>query len=149
MKLWIITPTNKGRAMLYIVWKNRNRLGIPIIDEQHRGIVSTINSLYFFMRSGLDQKVLEPTINILKQSTIIHFETEEALISMAGYPGLREHRRLHEKLTKRIDNLSISSFESMDSDTVLKFLRGWWLGHINEEDRKYAPYVLKIEKDRK
>lgn len=101
------------------------------------------------MRNGIGQEALEPTVNILKQYTIIHFKTEEAIISRAGYPGLREHLRLHEKITKRIYGISSSSFESMGSDAVLRFLRGWWLGHINEEDRKYVPYVLKLEKGKK
>ncbi len=141
--------TDKGKAVLYIVWKDHNRLGIPIIDEQHRGIVSTINSLYFFMRSGLGQDALEPTINILKQYTLIHFKTEEAIMHKAAYPGFKEHCRLHDRITKRTNEISSASFDSMDPDVVLRFLRGWWLGHINEEDRKYAPYVLKLRRDGK
>jgi len=30
---------------LYIVWNQNNNVGIKIIDEQHRGTISTINSL--------------------------------------------------------------------------------------------------------
>ena len=33
---------------VFIVWKNSNDCGINIIDEQHRGIVSTINTLFYF-----------------------------------------------------------------------------------------------------
>ena len=35
---------------LYITWKNEDELGIPIIDEQHRGVVTAINSLFYFMQ---------------------------------------------------------------------------------------------------
>lgn len=34
---------------LFIVWSDMNETGIKIIDDQHRGIVSVINSLYFYM----------------------------------------------------------------------------------------------------
>ena len=35
--------------LLYIVWNEKNNIGVPIIDEQHRGIVIAINSLYYFI----------------------------------------------------------------------------------------------------
>ncbi len=36
---------------LYIIWHPDNDLGIPIIDEQHRGLVSAINSLHYFIKA--------------------------------------------------------------------------------------------------
>lgn len=35
---------------LYITWKPEHALGIPILDEQHRAVVATINSLFYFMQ---------------------------------------------------------------------------------------------------
>jgi hemerythrin len=33
--------------------------------------------------------------------------------------------------------------KNIESNIVLKFLRGWWMGHINKEDRKYVPFLNK------
>jgi len=132
--------------MLYITWGEKNNMGIQIIDEQHRGIVSTINSLYYFIRKGRGMEVLKPTLNILEQYSIVHFKTEEELIAKSGYPALEKHISLHQNLIKEMKSLSEESILSRDSEMVLRFLKEWWLSHINKEDQKYAPYVLKILK---
>ena len=128
--------------MLYIVWNEYNNLGIPIIDEQHRGIVSTINSFHYFIQEGLGGDALKPTLNILEQYTKIHFRTEEALIREAGYPGLEEHLLLHGELMKRTIKITRESNSCQEPEVALTFLKEWWLGHINKEDKEYAPYVI-------
>ena len=127
--------------MLYIVWNERNDLGIPIIDEQHRGIVTTINSFHYFIQEGHGIDALKPTLNILEQYTSIHFKTEEALLKEADYKGIEEHILLHEGLIKRTKKIAREATSYRDPEIALKFLRDWWLGHINKEDKKYAPYV--------
>jgi len=55
------------KNILYIVWSDNNSVGIPIIDEQHRGIISTINSLHFFIQAGHGDEILKPTLIMLEQ----------------------------------------------------------------------------------
>ncbi len=66
--------------ILYIVWTEKNKVGIPIIDEQHRGIISTINSLHYFIQTGQGEQIIRPTLIMLEQYVDIHFKTEEALM---------------------------------------------------------------------
>ncbi len=126
---------------LYIVWNDGNTLGIPIIDEQHRGIISTINSLYYSIQTGHGQEVTGPTIAMLEQYINVHFKTEETLMLEAGYPAVEEHIALHKKLVDKTTELSIIAGDDTGPEMLLKFLRGWWLSHINKEDRKYAPFL--------
>ncbi len=130
------------KNLMYIVWNDRSKLGIPIIDEQHRGIISTINSLYYFIQSGQGEEILRPTMIILEQYIKIHFSTEEALLVDAKYPDIEEHFSLHKQFVKKTKKFSINTFGKKESDMVLKFLKEWWLGHINKEDRKYIPFVI-------
>ncbi len=127
--------------MLYIVWAEKNHLGIPIIDEQHRGVVSTINSLHYFTWHGEGVKAIKPTLGMLEQYTFVHFETEEELMRKAGYPYFKDHELLHKKLMARTVEIARQSVSWKDSEIVLSFLKEWWLRHINIEDRKYAPHV--------
>jgi len=132
---------------LYIIWSDENKLGIPIIDEQHRGIISTIstiNSLHYFIEIGHGEEILKPILTMLAQYTEIHFKTEEALMAEASYPDIEEHRVLHKTLIKKTKKLSIEVNRDKDEGRVLKFLKGWWLGHINKEDRKYLPFMRKL-----
>jgi hemerythrin-like metal-binding protein len=130
--------------LLYIIWSDRYSTGISIIDEQHRGIVSAINSLHYFIGKGSGDEVLHPILKFLEQYIIIHFKTEEGLMSEAGYPDLRQHILMHEELSKKTEKFSRELTQNNDTDAVLRFLREWWLTHINQEDRKYAPYILKL-----
>jgi hemerythrin len=126
---------------LYIIWSDNNNLDIPIIDEQHRGIVSTINTFHFFTQEGQGIDALKPTLVTLGQYITLHFKTEESLMKEAGYPGFNGHIQLHKELLKKTIDIAKTATLHNDTDAVLKFLREWWLGHINVEDRKYAPYV--------
>jgi len=133
---------------LYIVWNAKNELDIPIIDEQHRAIVSTINSLFYFIHEKLTLVALKPTLHILSEYTKIHFTTEELLMEKAGYTEFESHVLLHRQLAERTKAIAQSPLERDSALEVLHFLKDWWLNHINWEDRKYAPCVqryLRIE----
>ncbi len=132
------------KNVLYIVWSDSNRLGIPIIDEQHRGIVSIINSLHYFIQKGRGEKILQPVLIMLDQHIHIHFETEESLMTEAGYPALENHILLHKELARKTENVSREVNMDKDLDMMLRFLKEWWSDHINKEDRKYAPSVRKL-----
>ncbi|MFP5240339.1 MAG: bacteriohemerythrin [Acidobacteriota bacterium] len=128
---------------LYIVWNESNCLGIPIIDEQHRGIVSIINSYYSFVHEGRGEKIIVPTLMGLLHFTSVHFLVEEELISAAGYPHMEQHVALHRALMKRTKAIAQEASTNIDTDMkALAFLKEWWLTHINKEDRGYAPYVI-------
>jgi len=129
---------------MYIIWNQNSETGIPIIDEQHRGIISTINSLHYFIQNGQGQDIIEPTLIMLKQYTTIHFKTEESLLIKAKYPNLEEHFALHKKLGEKTKMFSLLGNKTQDSELVLQFLKEWWLGHINQEDRKYIPFVMAL-----
>ncbi len=132
------------KNVLYIVWSDENMVGIPIIDEQHRGIISTINSLYYFIQTGHGSEIIKPTLIMLEQYVAVHFKTEEALMAEAEYPALDEHIGLHEDLVEKTRRIAADVNRSKDTDMVLKFLKEWWLGHINREDKKYAPSLKKL-----
>ena len=124
----------------YIVWNDANLLGVSILDEQHRGIVSAINSFYYFVHNDKGKQVLASTLNILEQYTYIHFITEEALIKAAGYKDFDKHVEMHARLFKQTKKIVRELSSDYDvSMEALAFLKEWWLLHINQEDRKYAP----------
>jgi hemerythrin len=134
------------KNMLYIVWRDESNLGIPIIDEQHRAIVTTINSLHYFIQEGRGLEALLPTFNILEQYTRIHFYTEEALMERADYTDLDKHIALHEELAKETKRIAREASSDKEPELALKFLKEWWLDHINGEDRHYAEAVKAVLK---
>lgn len=126
---------------LYIVWTEKNNLNIPIIDEQHRGIVSIINSLHYFIKQGIGFQALLPTIIIMEQYSVIHFEAEQMLLKKYGYADYDNHFLLHAHLRENIKSIKAQSFLNKDSDAVINFLKNWWINHINVEDKKYERWI--------
>ena len=108
---------------LYIAWNDSNNLGIPIIDEQHRGIVATINSLHYFIQEGKGLDALKPTLNILEEYTHIHFKTEEAFMKISSYPGFEDHVTLHEGLMKKTLEITREAVSYKEPELTLKFLK--------------------------
>lgn len=131
--------------MLFILWTNQNEIGIPILDEQHRSIVSTINTLHYYFTNDMGDEAIRPVHKILEQYTVLHFHTEEALMKKAGFPDFDAHVQLHEELVRQNRAIIRNWSETKDPAQILEFLKDWWLGHINKKDRDYVPYVKKLQ----
>ncbi|MDR2338865.1 MAG: hemerythrin family protein [Deltaproteobacteria bacterium] len=127
---------------LLIVWRELNRTEIPIIDEQHRGIVSIINSVHHAIGSKKDILILEPATETLMAYSRIHFATESELLEESKYPHLENHNKLHDKLIKDMTKNFIDSKKERDPGIMLGFLKDWWLNHINKEDMLYKKHLL-------
>ena len=124
----------------FIVWKPEYDLGIPIIDEQHRGIVTIINSLYFGTQTNYIKNIFFPIINMLRSYADIHFQTEECYIKAIDYPGAARHCSLHQEYTLKLAWIERENFIGKDPHQLMEFLKKWWLGHICEEDVKFMSF---------
>lgn len=124
--------------VLFIKWSDLHSTNIPIIDEQHRGIVETINSLYYFMRNKQASEIIMSTIAKMEQYAYIHFLTEENLLKQAKYPDFETHKKLHKSFRHKSLILSAQLKKTPDAHELLSFLKQWWIDHINVIDQKYA-----------
>jgi hemerythrin len=128
---------------ILIVWQPSYNLGIPIVDEQHRGIVSTINSLCYAIQIRHGNEMLRPAIGMVTEYTRIHFEIEEGFLKKCGYPDFEKHRMLHKELTDALSHTSQNSIWNKDPQEFLGFLKDWWINHICKEDRAFNDYLAK------
>jgi hemerythrin len=126
---------------LLIIWRDVNMMEIPIIDEQHRGIVSIINSLHNAIGSKRDSQILEPATEMLVAYTKIHFLTEHDLLEESAYPELPAHDKLHDTLIQEMKKNFYESRKEKDPGIMLDFLKDWWLEHINKEDMLYKKHL--------
>jgi hemerythrin-like metal-binding protein len=127
---------------VYIVWNDTYDLGIRIIDEQHRGIVSLINSFHFLSTNNFEKSVLLSVTESIFHYAIIHFSTEEKILRGTKYPDLQYHETLHDQLKKKSKFKASEVIKYDNPEIYLKFLKEWWLYHINVEDRKYIRHVI-------
>ena len=125
---------------IFIVWKPEYDLGIPIIDEQHRGIVTIINSLHYGAQSGHIKNIFTPTTGMLRSYADIHFQTEEHFLEAIDYPGAAGHRLLHQEYTSKLAGIDRAGSVDRDPHLLMGFLKKWWLGHICEEDMLFKNF---------
>lgn len=136
-------------ANLFIVWSEFYETKIPILDEQHRGLVATINSLFYFMNEcGIGEmkkdqacNVFKPTLAALEYYRDIHFLTEEFLMETTGYPRVKDHKLLHEKFRADTTRLIAKSRKTLDPHELLVLFKNWWTDHVRIADQAYESHL--------
>ena len=127
---------------LFIVWQEGNDTGVTLLDEQHRGIVSIINTLHYALSMGKgNNKLYSQIIDTICSYSSIHFTTEEGMMEACKYIGLENHKITHHKLLRDTKSIQYDVIKANDPKPLLEFLKKWWIEHINSEDRLYTPYL--------
>ena len=128
----------------YIPWSDDLSVGLQEIDEQHKILISLINSLYSeSILKKADQSVVDSILSELKQYTVIHFSVEESLFRLFDYPHTETHQKQHDNLKEELATVH-RKFKGGEpvSIELMSFLRRWIKNHIMMEDKKYAPFFL-------
>ena len=124
----------------YVTWKDFYSVGDPSLDAQHKQIIGVINELYEAMQQGKDRAVLKPITDRLLQYTLAHFEHEEQIMQEHEYPDFTQHTALHDKIRQKTIDLR-EHVSLVTGHDLLRFLKDWWVGHIQGCDKKYSPYL--------
>ncbi len=127
-----------------IEWNDKLSVKIDEIDEQHKILVSLINSLYESIVTQTTDLEVNNILEQLVQYTIIHFAVEESLMRIFHYPEHDAHKKHHEELTNQVISLrtKVKNKETEISMKLLNFLRSWLTNHIMVEDQLYSPFFL-------
>ena len=126
---------------LFINWKPEYNLGIPIIDEQHRGIVTIINSLHYGIQNNYIDEMFNAIIDTIYDYTKIHFQLEEDFLRKSNYPNIEYHHSLHDELYGKLKILGKKNVFAKDSHQFMGFLKKWWIDHICHEDQLFKEYI--------
>jgi hemerythrin len=126
---------------IFIVWKPEYNLGIPIIDEQHRGIVTSINTLHYCMLNDYVKETLVPIIDMMNDYTHVHFQIEEGFLEKISFPHAKRHHELHEELTDKLKDTGRNSMLDRDPYPFMDFLKKWWIDHICTEDLVFKKFI--------
>jgi hemerythrin len=125
---------------LYIVWQDEFLQAEPILNEQHRGVLASINSLYYFLQQGHGLEALMPTVDICMSYIQFHATTEEALLREASYPNMETFIAENNKIIVDFKVICHEAINHKDPELVLHFLADWWLDHI-EFHKRTARYL--------
>lgn len=127
-----------------LAWSEAYAVGNPMLDSDHRILMSLINQLQDATETGQSRTVVGSVIGVLVEYTEHHFRREEALLAAAGYPHLDAHQATHRALEDKVrairDRWNAGERSVLD-DEVLSFLKRWLTEHILGADKSYRPWI--------
>lgn len=135
--------------MASIKWTIDLSVGVPELDEDHKGLLLLINELESQTAKEADEKLVRQTLNWLLRYAQTHFAREQAVMTSCHYPLLPghidEHRdfldRMHATISKFDENPAETATEIRD--TLISYLEDWWQNHIMLEDMQYKSFAEK------
>ena len=131
----------------YFLWDDSMATGVEKIDEQHRELFATINSLIDAIERGAGNEELKKALDFLLEYTVTHFDDEEAIQKQCGFPGFENHRRLHEAFKKTAAELAGEAANFGTSAALVKEVRrkigDWLVTHIKGQDLSIGEYIRK------
>jgi len=141
----IIIPVihDKIVARRFIKWSDDLSVGIDMVDEDHKKLLSLINQLQTAAHYQTDNTLIESTLNDLVDYTKYHFSREEQLMEQNNYPDLTGHKEQHEAMVNQVTEF-INEYRTDNTrtiDNVISYLKTWLINHIKGTDREYIPYI--------
>ena len=125
-------------------WNDKMSVGVGVIDEDHKKLVSMVNNLYDGIQAGKGKDTVGPVLDGLIDYTKMHFAREEKFFAQTAYPDSAAHKKEHEALTKQVADVQ-AKFKAGATSTlsleVMNFLKNWLINHIQGSDKKYGPHL--------
>jgi hemerythrin len=133
--------------MSLFIWSDSYSVHAAGIDAQHKKLFDLINSLHAAMIQGKGKEVLEQILDGLMDYTRVHFADEEKMLEKINYPDLQAHVAEHDAFIRKAYALQTDYRNGKLALTlpVMDFLKGWLINHILKTDKKYMPFVDKLE----
>ena len=137
--------------MDFFIWKDSFSIGIKDLDQQHRSLLECLNDCHRQVsndkRAGIDAALLAR----LTAYAAEHFRLEEEMMRLAGYTGIETQEKQHRYFVSQIAELetALAQGTPTSAQSVLTFLRDWFLEHVLSLDKKFAAFALAAGKDKK
>ena len=133
----------------YMMWKDRYKIGVDKIDEQHKELFNRVSDFIKTVQGGGEWKEklskVKETLEFMKEYVVTHFNDEEEFQKEIGFPGYEQHREIHEKFKAEISTYA-QRFENegYHEELVQEFggkLMTWLINHVAATDQKIGEYV--------
>jgi hemerythrin-like metal-binding protein len=133
----------QGVTIALYKWKDSFSIGLTNIDQQHRSFLSLLNDCHRQISAGKKVGSDAAIFERLKAYAAMHFRFEEDLMQSSGFPEIEQHKKQHTYFESQVAELETAHKGGSDrtAESILSFLRDWFLKHILEQDKNYAPYV--------
>jgi len=135
--------------MSELEWSNDYLINIPVIDNEHKLLVSIINNVSRSMlcHGSVQTDIVAGSLELLSKCIRSHFESEELFLLINNYPELESHMKEHSGLLAILDTLEedFKAKKTTLDDEKLLLLKDWLVRHIILYDSKIGHYFRENE----
>ena len=135
-----------------IVWDDRFKIGVEVVDRAHAKLFRIINKLSDLSQDTSDSHAAyREGIKYLEAYTMTHFSEEEAYMRSIRYNGYAEHKRIHDNFRNKTlislkRDLELSSFSGAAVERFVGTLNRWLSEHIMLEDQAIVGKAVRQKK---
>jgi|GEM_PF-1248219 len=130
-------------AHRYFEWRKEWESGNPVIDGEHRQLISHCNRLAQALQVGGEWSKTLDVLAVIYAQTDAHFASEEKILRAIGYPDLETHANIHRAILRTAKRLidDFAAGAAKPSVLVSFLIDDFIIGHLLEEDVKYFPHI--------
>jgi hemerythrin len=119
-------------------WNKSLRIGLPVIDEQHRVLTELVDKLMATPTAKVESEQAGDVFFKIGRLLETHFETEESLMRHYGVPAdwFEAHREEHTRILSECAdiNLQMMAGRTLTVTDIFPLLREMIIGHIVRYD---------------
>ncbi len=127
-----------------IDWNPSFSVGVALLDEQHKQIISMINLLFSDSEATVRSETISELLTRMTKYANDHFKTEEGLLEKYRYPELFDQKEKHTTYCLKVLALCQDTMDHKASvpEELLQYLVEWWVNHILKIDMKYRSFFM-------
>lgn len=130
-------------------WQDQYKIGIPIIDTQHKHLFLASSELNDALAKGLRPATIDTCLTQVGFYVARHFAMEEQYMEASSYPGLAEQIDAHRYFTQHFSEIKNDFQQNGLSPNVVKAIQnelGVWLkNHVLGLDQAFGEFYKKIK----
>jgi hemerythrin-like metal-binding protein len=122
-----------------IQWNDSFVTGHPLVDNDHRQLIASLNELELALQEGAGKEQISQVLSFLNRYTREHFRREEAHMKHVNCPAYDENCREHDALVAKLDHWATRLNQGVSTSLVLEVHRevaAWVRSHIVKTDCK-------------
>lgn len=120
------------------------RLGIDSVDNEHIKLVDMLNQVHALISAGKKDEARRYFSETLSSYVNEHFANEEQFMESIAFPGLEEHKKIHDNFRQSFNNLLplIETYDEAAFRSALTDAFTWIISHIGKTDKRYAKHYF-------
>ncbi len=139
-----------------MMWKEKYRIGVEVIDEQHKELFGRISDFVKIVQdknTSWEEKVnkVKETMYFMQDYVVTHFNDEEKYMAAIDYPELEAHKKIHADFKAGVfDYVNRLENEGYSEELAQEFgakIMAWLIMHVAATDQKIGAYVKSKEED--